>query len=125
MRTLPVLLLVFTFWSLPACDSARAADPGAPNIIVIVYDDLNIDPTHDPDSFLQTPYMDAFAAQALSFTNAVANVPVCNPSRASFLSGLAPTTNGAYLNGSDAWNREGSVYYPHTQKGHSRKLTNA
>ncbi len=80
-----------------------------PNIIFIVYDDLNTDPTHDPASPILTPYLDKLAKQSLSFTNAVANVPVCNPSRASFLSGLLPTTNGAYLNGADAWHKPGSV----------------
>ena len=103
MRTVTLLLLVFTF-----CATAYAAEQGSPNILFIIYDDLNTDPTHDPDSYLQTPHLDRFAAEGLSFTNAVANVPVCNPSRASFLSGLMPTSNGAYLNGSDAWTKEGT-----------------
>lgn len=104
MRTLTLLLLVFTLNA-----SINAAGNDAPNIIFIVFDDLNTDATHDPDSFLQTPFLDRFAEESLNFTNAVANVPVCNPSRASFLSGLMPSSNGAYLNGSDAWNKEGSV----------------
>lgn len=79
-----------------------------PNIVLIVYDDLNTDATHEPSSPFITPYLDKLAAESLSFSNAVANVPACTPSRDSFFSGLLPTTIGAYLNGSNAWREPGS-----------------
>jgi arylsulfatase A-like enzyme len=64
---------------------------GGPNILAIVIDDLN-----DWTGFLQsnpqvkTPNMDALAAGATVFRRNYCNVPLCNPSRSSFWSGLSP-----------------------------------
>jgi arylsulfatase A-like enzyme len=62
-----------------------------PNILAIVIDDLN-----DWVGFLganpqvKTPNMDALAARATVFRRNYCNVPLCNPSRSSFWSGLSP-----------------------------------
>lgn len=62
-----------------------------PNVLMIVLDDLN-----DYVGVLgghpqaQTPNMDRFAIESVLFTNAHANVPVCQPSRASFMTGISP-----------------------------------
>ncbi len=36
---------------------------------------------------VQTPHLDALAARGTRFTNASCNIPICVPSRASFLTG--------------------------------------
>jgi arylsulfatase A-like enzyme len=73
--------------------SGSSAPPkaDAPNILAIVIDDLN-----DWVGFLGTnpqvksPNMDALAARSTVFRRNYCNVPLCNPSRSSFWSGLSP-----------------------------------
>lgn len=48
---------------------------------------------------VRTPAIDAFARTALRFDRAYCQSTVCNPSRASFLTGLRPTATRVYYNG--------------------------
>lgn len=54
---------------------------------------------------LQVPNLDRICAQGTAFHNAYCQVPVCGPSRASFLSGLAPHQTGIFDNYSDIFER--------------------
>ena len=76
-----------------------AAAPARPNVLFIAIDDLN-----DwigclgghPD--VKTPNLDALARRGVSFTHAYCSAPACNPSRASLLTGVRPSTSGVYHN---------------------------
>ncbi len=76
---------------------AQAADPAKPNVLFFAIDDLN-----DWIGCLgghpqaQTPHMDALAQRGTLFTNAHCQAPLCNPTRASILTGLRPSTTGVY-----------------------------
>lgn len=69
------------------------------NILFISIDDLN-----DwigclgghPD--VKTPNMDRLARRGVLFTNAHCAAPLCNPSRASLMTGVLPSTSGVYEN---------------------------
>jgi arylsulfatase A-like enzyme len=68
-----------------------------PNILMIAIDDQN-----DWIGCLgghpqvKTPHLDALAARGTLFTNAHCQAPLCNPSRASLMTGLRPSTTGIY-----------------------------
>ena len=62
---------------------------GKLNVLFIVADDLN---TATDEAI--TPHLDRLAARGLTFTRAYCQQAVCNPSRASFLTGLRPDTVG-------------------------------
>ena len=47
---------------------------------------------------MRTPYMDRMAREGVAFDLAVANVPVCTPWRAAFLTGQYPLTTGMFMN---------------------------
>ena len=77
-----------------------AAAPAArPNVLMIVLDDLNDWVGHlGGHPQVKTPHLDALAARGLSFTNAHAGAPVCNPSRITVMTGRRPSSLGIYLN---------------------------
>lgn len=70
-----------------------------PNVLFIAIDDLN-----DwigclgghPD--VKTPHIDRLADRGVLFTRAYCSAPACNPSRASLLTGILPSTSGVYHN---------------------------
>ncbi|MGE4490118.1 MAG: sulfatase [Kiritimatiellales bacterium] len=86
---------------LGASLAALAADGEKPhpNVLFVIIDDLN-----DYVSLLQdypgvkTPNLDRFARSAMTFTRSSCAAPLCNPSRAAFLSGIAPYKSGVYGN---------------------------
>jgi iduronate 2-sulfatase len=69
-----------------------------PNILLIISDDLNtrIGPYMEIDK--HTPNLDRLAEEGVRFTRAFCQYPLCGPSRASFMSGLYPETNGILRN---------------------------
>jgi arylsulfatase A-like enzyme len=47
---------------------------------------------------VRTPRLDRFASEAIVFTHAVSNYPICSPFRAMFMTGQYPFTNGVTSN---------------------------
>ena len=90
--------------SLPRLLEAAAplrdvAPDGQPNILFIIVDDLNTalgsylgSGSRPQHATTKTPNLDKLAAQGIRFENAFVQNPLCNPSRASLLSGLRPAT---------------------------------
>jgi arylsulfatase A-like enzyme len=68
-----------------------------PNVLMIVLDDLNnyvgVMGGH-PQA--KTPNIDKLAGEGILFSNAHSNVPICMPSRASFMNGISPITSGTW-----------------------------
>ncbi|QDT36180.1 sulfatase-like hydrolase/transferase [Stratiformator vulcanicus] len=79
-----------------------AAAAEKPNVLFIAVDDLN-DWIGCMGGHPQanTPNMDRLAARGTLFTNAHCTAPLCNPSRASVMTGLLPSTNGVHGNQQD------------------------
>jgi N-acetylglucosamine-6-sulfatase len=74
---------------------AAAASVTRPNFLFVLVDDLRFDEqrcTGHP--FAATPNADRLAREGALFRNAFAVTPLCSPSRASFLTGQYPHTNG-------------------------------
>ncbi len=62
-----------------------------PNVLFVVADDLR---ANFGDTIAQTPNLNRLAQRGVRFNRAYVQYPVCNPSRASFLTGLRPETTG-------------------------------
>ena len=78
------------------CLSAKAnGEPGRPpNVILFLVDDMGwTDGGVFGSEYYETPNIDAFAKQAMRFTNAYAH-PLCSPSRASILTGQEESRHG-------------------------------
>ena len=68
----------------------RAAEP-PPNILFILIDDLGwMDLRVQGNLAVHTPNIDQLAAEGMRFTDAYAAAPVCSPTRAGILTGVAP-----------------------------------
>lgn len=69
-----------------------------PNIVFILTDDQRFDELGFMNSELQTPNMDALAADGVHFTNAFVTTSLCSPSRASILTGQMMHNHGVIDN---------------------------
>lgn len=94
----PVPLLVL---ALLAPGSLVCADPAPkkPNVLFVISDDLNYTLSGLGHPECKTPHLDDFARNAVSFTRAYCQFPLCGPSRASIMSGRYPDANGVRSNG--------------------------
>ncbi len=78
-----------------ASRDASAPSPAAPNILVIIADDLGIrDLVCYGSMFYETPNIDQLAADGVRFTRAYSAGSVCSPTRASIQSGKFPARIG-------------------------------
>ena len=73
-----------------ACAVANAQN--RPNILFIPVDDLRPEAGAFGNRFIKTPNIDRLAREGVVFTRAYCQQAVCNPSRASLLTGLRPDT---------------------------------
>lgn len=79
-------IILVTLLGLTSVVECAGAAP--PNIVFILVDDLRHDTLgYMGHSFVETPHIDALAAEGMQFTNAFVTTSLCSPSRASFLTG--------------------------------------
>lgn len=91
MKTIATATLALLF-----CASLPAAQK--PNVVFIVLDDLRPELGCYGAGDVKSPNIDRFAQKGMLFQRAYVQYPVCNPSRASFLSGLRPDETGIVTN---------------------------
>lgn len=71
----------------------RRAPADAPNVVVILIDDMGYSDIGPFGSEIETPHLDRLAATGLTLTN-YHTTPVCSPARAALLTGLNPHRAG-------------------------------
>ncbi|MGB8194346.1 MAG: sulfatase [Chitinophagaceae bacterium] len=100
---LSALALLFAFTS--HAQNTEVSKQKKLNVLFIISDDLRPELGSYGVSAIQTPNIDKIAARGTRFDNAYAQFPVCNPSRASFLTGRYPTQTGV-MNNNDYFRRK-------------------
>ncbi len=87
-----VLILLMTAFA-----SCGKKAPSAPNIVLIVADDLGWkDLGFMGSSYYETPNLDRLAGEGMVFRRAYAAAANCAPSRACLMTGMYPTAHGIY-----------------------------
>lgn len=94
-RLLAPLAIVIIGLTLPHSEAqtpeTSPQKPAPPSIVLILIDDLGwSDLAVQGNPVVDTPHLDRFAREGLRFTDAYAASPVCSPTRAALLTGLAP-----------------------------------
>src|SRR5262245_44835623 len=92
MRQCSIVLLLAAGFLLTARRSAALEpQPGLPNLIVVLADDLGI---NDLSCYgrkdQRTPHLDKLAVEGMRFTSFYCAQPICSPSRAALLTGRTP-----------------------------------
>jgi iduronate 2-sulfatase len=90
---LPLLPLIVVPLLLAATGLAA---PVRPNVLFIVADDLGTQLGAYGHREVLTPNIDRLASKGIVFNRAYCQQAICNPSRASLLTGLRPDTTGVY-----------------------------
>jgi arylsulfatase A-like enzyme len=82
--------------SKPAWPASRRAKQGAPNVLMIVFDDVGFGQLGCYGSPIATPHLDALAAGGLRFRN-MHTTALCSPSRSCIVTGRNHHSNGLAL----------------------------
>ncbi|MDV6031877.1 MAG: sulfatase [Phycisphaera sp. RhM] len=89
-RALAILALLL----VGVANRSQAAVP--PNVLFIAVDDLASTLGCYGDPLAKTPHIDRLAASGVCFLNAYNQLPLCNPTRASIMTGRRPDEIGVY-----------------------------
>ena len=88
------------FGVLLTAGAADGAEPGRPNVLLLLVDDLKPALGCYGDPAARTPNLDALAARGMRFDLAYCNQAVCAPSRFTLMLGSHSTSTGLYHLGS-------------------------
>jgi arylsulfatase A-like enzyme len=87
-------LLLFVVFCLAINPVFSSTTKGKPNVLWIFIEDASCHISCYGETAIQTPNIDALAAEGVRFENAFVTAPVCSPSRSSLVTGMYQTTSG-------------------------------
>lgn len=89
-RSHPFITLTFAILAAYGIPHSTLADPPRPNVLFLIVDDMTTTMSCQQWPGARTPNIDILAARGVRFERAYCQFSVCNPARASFLTGCYP-----------------------------------
>ncbi|WP_066630683.1 sulfatase family protein [Labilibacter marinus] len=87
-------MLLLCIIALSSCQEEKK-----PNVVFVLTDQWRAqDLGFMGNDQVKTPALDILANEAIVFTNAISNIPVCGPARASLMTGKYPLSHGVFYN---------------------------
>ncbi|MFT4692478.1 MAG: sulfatase-like hydrolase/transferase [Verrucomicrobiia bacterium] len=106
-------------WLLGCLGISSLSAAEKPNVLFIICDDLNdYVAGFGGHSQTKTPNIARLGKSGVSFKQAHCNIPICNPSRASLMTGLLPSTSGVF--GFEHWDQNEVLKNSRTMMAHFR-----
>jgi iduronate 2-sulfatase len=90
INKLTSFIAVLTITAFSACNDSGNNEAERPNVIFISFDDLRPELGCYGNEEIKTPNLDKFANAGVTFLNTYCQAAVCQPSRASYMTGLRP-----------------------------------
>ncbi|WP_282035777.1 sulfatase family protein [Saccharicrinis aurantiacus] len=82
-----------------SCSPKKPSKKSKPNIVFVLTDQWRAqDLGFAGNPQVKTPALDKLASESVVFTNAISNIPVCGPARASLITGKYPLSHGVFYN---------------------------
>src|SRR5688572_21690131 len=92
--------------SPPDLSSVPRAGADAPNILLILAEDIGPDLACYGTPLVRTPNLDAIAARGVRYQNFFTTAPVCSTSRSALMTGMYQTSIGAHQHRTWQWNKQ-------------------
>ena len=107
-KSLRFLFVVFTMIS-----SLASATDARPNILWMIIEDASCHIGPYGETAIDTPNIDAMAAQGVTFKSAFVTAPVCSPSRSAMITGMLQSTLGVHNHRSQMDSGKGEASPPY------------